>query len=62
MTKTGAGTLALNGFNTFTGNVSLNAGTLRIVDDANRGDAFNGVTLTNGLASLPGLQRFRRRW
>ena len=48
LSKVGAGTLILGGANTFSGSVSVTAGTLRIGSDANLGATTNGVTLSNG--------------
>jgi fibronectin-binding autotransporter adhesin len=46
LTKTGAGILALSGNNTFSGGVSINAGTLQVASAANLGDSANVVTFT----------------
>ncbi len=46
LTKTGSGTLALSGANTFSGGVFINAGVLRIASAANLGDTANVVTFT----------------
>ncbi len=47
LTKIGAGTLTLSGFNTFTGAVQVNAETLNIFNDANLGTGIT-VTLAGG--------------
>jgi autotransporter-associated beta strand protein len=51
LTKSGLGVLALNGANTFTGQVTLNAGTLNVSSDANLGDASNALRLNGGSTS-----------
>lgn len=51
-TKNGAGTLALNGANTFTGNVILAAGSLSVGSDAALGAASNRVVTSGGAALL----------
>ena len=48
LVKNGTGLLALEGANTFTGTVTVNAGTLQIASDAALGDAANGITLNGG--------------
>lgn len=48
LSKNGAGLLALEGANTFTGTVTVNAGTLQIASDAALGDAANGIALNGG--------------
>ncbi|NCX99458.1 MAG: hypothetical protein EBX35_13005, partial [Planctomycetia bacterium] len=45
ITKTGAGTLVLGGANTFTGDVTVNAGTLSVASDGALGNAANQVSL-----------------
>ena len=47
-TKTGSGALTLSGTNTFTGGVSLTAGTLFVGNDTNLGDAAGTVSMSNG--------------
>ncbi|MBU6310057.1 MAG: autotransporter-associated beta strand repeat-containing protein, partial [Planctomycetes bacterium] len=47
--KLGQGTLVLGGANTFTGGLTLSAGTLQISSDSNLGDAAGGVTLNGTL-------------
>ena len=42
LVKTDAGTLVLNGNNSYTGGTAINGGTLRIASDANLGDAAGG--------------------
>ena len=49
VTKTGNGTLTLNGTNTFTGTVAANAGTLAITADASLGNSANGLTFGGGI-------------
>ncbi|RYF65169.1 MAG: hypothetical protein EOO22_23145, partial [Comamonadaceae bacterium] len=45
--KDGAGTLTLSAANTWTGNISIAAGTLRVSNDANLGNAGNQIVLSN---------------
>jgi len=46
--KNGAGALALTGANIFTGNVTINGGTLAIATDGNLGATGNGIILNQG--------------
>ena len=46
--KTGAGTLVLNGTNTYTGTTSIEAGTLQVAANANLGDASAGLAMAGG--------------
>jgi autotransporter-associated beta strand protein len=48
LTKNGDGLLALEAVNTFSGMVTVNAGTLQIASDAALGDAANGIALNGG--------------
>jgi autotransporter-associated beta strand protein len=52
ITKTGAGTLTLDGTNTFTGAVTLNAGTLQANSDSAFGSTAGGVTVSGGTLTL----------
>jgi len=54
LTKTDAGTLVLNGVNTFSGGVTVSGGTLSIGDDRNLGDAGNDVSLGGGSLRVTG--------
>lgn len=59
-TKSGLGNLSLNGANTFSGQVTLNGGTLNVSGDANLGNASNSVYLNGGLnGSTPSLLVFQ---
>jgi fibronectin-binding autotransporter adhesin len=57
LTKAGAGTLTLNGANTFSGGVSITGGVLSVATDAGLGDASNGITMadTTGLTATGAL-------
>ncbi|MDX3884195.1 MAG: autotransporter-associated beta strand repeat-containing protein [Sphingomonas sp.] len=48
LTKIGEGTLTLGGANSYAGGTLVNAGTLRILGDANLGAAAGGLTLDGG--------------
>lgn len=48
--KTGNGTLALGGTNTFTGGINVQAGGLSVSGDAALGAAANGITMASGTA------------
>jgi fibronectin-binding autotransporter adhesin len=52
--KIGTGTLVLSGTNTFSGGVTVAAGTLSVGSDANLGAAANGVTLNGGTLQSTG--------
>jgi len=47
LTKAGAGTLVLGGVSTFTGTVSVNAGTLQVAADSALGDSANDISLAS---------------
>ncbi len=51
LTKAGAGTLTLNGVNTFSGGLNVTAGGLVVAGDSSLGAASNGIALSSG-ASL----------
>lgn len=53
-TKQDAGTLVLNGANTFSGGLTINGGTVSVRDDANLGDAGNVVTMIGGELRITG--------
>ncbi len=52
LTKTGSGTLTLATSNTFTGGVTISAGTLGISADNNLGNASNSISLNSGTLSV----------
>ena len=54
LAKADAGTLVLNGVNTFSGGVSVNGGVLSVSSDSNLGDAANAVTLAGGALRIAG--------
>lgn len=53
-TKADAGTLVLNGANTFSGGLAINGGLVSASDDANLGDAANAVTMGGGGLRITG--------
>ena len=54
LSKTGAGTLVLNGNNTFSGGVTINGGTLSVGSDANLGDAAGALNFNGGTLRITG--------
>ncbi|WP_240147785.1 autotransporter-associated beta strand repeat-containing protein [Luteibacter yeojuensis] len=52
--KTGAGTLVLNGTNTYTGGTQLAEGTLSLSSDANLGDPGNAIDFEGGILQVSG--------
>ena len=58
LTLNGQGTLALSGTNTFTGGVTVTAGTLSVSADANFGAAANAVTLSSPFSTLKSTATF----
>lgn len=53
-TKADAGTLVLNGANTFSGGITINGGTLAVSNDSSLGDAGNVVTMIGGELRITG--------
>lgn len=54
LTKAGAGLLELSGANTFSGNITNNAGTIRVSTDANLGNAANGIQFNGATLNVAG--------
>lgn len=54
LAKNDAGTLVLNGANTYTGQTVINGGTLSVSDEHNLGAVANGVTLNGGALRITG--------
>ena len=52
LTKSGSGTLDLNPGNTFTGNITISAGVLRISDATALGGTSKSITCTSGIGRL----------
>ncbi|WP_370682569.1 autotransporter domain-containing protein [Comamonas sp. GB3 AK4-5] len=52
--KTGAGTLVLNGINTYSGGTTVAAGTLSVSQDSNLGGSGEGVALDGGSLQITG--------
>lgn len=54
LTKADAGTLVLNGDNLYSGDTTISGGHLQVSDDANLGQAGNGVALRGGTLRVTG--------
>jgi outer membrane autotransporter protein len=54
LTKADAGTLVLNGINTFSGGLAIAGGTVSASDDRNLGDASNAIALDSGSLRVTG--------
>jgi autotransporter-associated beta strand protein len=54
LNKTGAGTLVLNGNNTYSGGTNLNAGKLSVSKDTSLGDASGALNFNGGILQITG--------
>ncbi|ARP81994.1 hypothetical protein CAL12_15015 [Bordetella genomosp. 8] len=54
LNKMDAGTLVLNGLNTYSGGTTISGGAIAVSDDRNLGDASNGVSLQGGNLRITG--------